>query len=139
MVNKDSNTNDFVASVIDTIKKCIREEMSAQSDIITAIVSSVNNNGTVNIYLPSKPEMVYTNISNHTPFLLSEGDGVEVLVKNGSYSNCWIIAKHGTTYQGNMKNINIDKIDGEHCKQIVQKMEDMGILCDVINAEKVAM
>ena len=26
---------------------------------------------------------------------LQPGDGVELLLKDGTFSNCWIIAKHG--------------------------------------------
>ena len=40
---------------------------------------------------------LFTRISNQSPFTLSPGDGVEIMLKNGSFDNCWIIAKHGIT------------------------------------------
>ena len=64
----------------------------------TAVVESVNPNGTVNIFFPPNKENIFTNINNQTPFTLNPGDSVEVMKKFGSWSNCWIIAKHGVTH-----------------------------------------
>ena len=51
--------------------------------------------GTVDVFLPSDPNSIFTRIQNQSIYQdLQIGDGVELLLKNGRFSNCWIIAKH---------------------------------------------
>lgn len=107
MSNKDNNgvdTNDFYDEninqladlMIDKILKIFQDMVKGVPKIKSAIVHSVNQNGTVNITLPAEDENVYTNIQNQSMYQdLQPGDGVELLLKDGTFSNCWIIAKHG--------------------------------------------
>lgn len=139
MLTSNSKTNDYAESMLSIIKQCISEEVAKLSTISTAIVQSVNTNGTVNVYLPSKEDTIYSNISNHTPFLLNPGDGVELLVKNGSYSNCWIIAKHGETFEGSLQDMGVNKLEAKQGKELLDKMEDLGLLLNVVNAEVTGM
>ena len=60
---------------------------------------AINEDGTVDVYFPPDNSKIFTRISNQTPFQLQAGDGVELLLKDGSYSNCWIVAKHGATFR----------------------------------------
>lgn len=91
--------NSCADDMIEKILDCLRDEMKKSTRIDTAIVSSVNEDGTINVYFPPDNSKIFTRISNQTPFKLQSGDGVELLLKDGSYSNCWIIAKHGATYK----------------------------------------
>lgn len=96
--NKQINScaDDMLAKIVE----CLRSEMKNITHMDSAIVSSVNTDGTVNVYFPPNNDKIFTRISNQTPFALKEGDSVELILKNGSYSNCWIVAKHGATFTG---------------------------------------
>ena len=100
MANYASKTiNDCADIMIEKILDCLRGEMKKATYLDSAIVSSVNDDGTVNVYFPPDDAKIFTRISNQTPFTLAPGDSVELLLKNGSYSNCWIVAKHGATFK----------------------------------------
>ena len=98
-MNKNNYINDCADDMLGKIVDCVKHEVKTQVAINSAIVDSVNSDGTVNLYFPPDSQSVFTKISNQTPFQLQSGDGVEVLLKNGSYNNCWIIAKHGATFK----------------------------------------
>lgn len=105
--NYDVKTiNSCADSMIEKILDCLRGEMKKSTYIDTAIVNSVNEDGTVNVYFPPDNSKIFTKISNQTPFQLEPGDGVELLLKDGSYSNCWVIAKHGATLPIKKTNIS---------------------------------
>lgn len=86
--------NDYADIMLQRIQAMINENNKKNTKIDSAVIERVNDDGTVDIYFPPDNEKVFTNISNQTPFTLNEGDNVEILVKNGLYSNCWVIAKH---------------------------------------------
>ena len=82
-------------SMINKIVKIVSSLIVGVPKIQGAIVEKVNENGTVNVYLPGDESNIYTNIQNQSIYQdLQPGDQVEILQKNGSFSNCWIIAKH---------------------------------------------
>ena len=75
---------------------CAQDEMKKTAvRIESATVVGINSDGTVDITLPAQDGAKFTRIQNQTPFELEKGDVVELLLKKGSYNNCWIIAKHG--------------------------------------------
>ena len=47
------------------------------------------------MYIPPNNDTILRGIQNQCVYDLAVGDGVELLCKNGSLSNCWIIARHG--------------------------------------------
>ena len=102
------NTNKYADLMLDRISQCIEEETKNLPAVSGAVVSSVNTDGTINVCFPPDYDKIFTNLSNQTPFLLEPGDSVELLLKDGSYNNCWIIAKHQTTFDGSIiaKNLN---------------------------------
>lgn len=95
--NRNKNYNRYADEMLSKIDQCVKQRLQKISDLETAVVESVNSNGTVNIFFPPNKENIFTNINNQTPFTLNPGDSVEVMKKFGSWSNCWIIAKHGST------------------------------------------
>ena len=97
-MGKTSNT--YADMMLEKISKCVEQETKNLPSLSGAIVSSVNTDGTINVYFPPENNKIFTNISNQTPFSLEPGDSVELLLKDGSYNNCWIVAKHQTTYNG---------------------------------------
>ena len=90
--------------MLNKISQCIAEETKNLPTLSGAKVSSVNTDGTINVYFPPDDTKIFTNISNQTPFNLQVGDSVELLLKDGSYNNCWIVAKHQDTFTGKFSN-----------------------------------
>ena len=98
MNSRIRDTNKSADLMINRIQKIITDELKKQSVYSGAIVSSVNPDNTVDVYIPPNNRVVFTHISNQTAFPLAVGDSVELVLKDGSYSNCWIAAKHGASY-----------------------------------------
>lgn len=96
--------NKYADTMLNKISQCIAEETKNLPTLSGAKVSSVNTDGTINVYFPPDDTKIFTNISNQTPFNLQVGDSVELLLKDGSYNNCWIVAKHQDTFTGKFSN-----------------------------------
>lgn len=100
------NMSNYADEMLALIRNVIKQELggkglgtSSSSQLASAVVEQVNADGTVNVYFPPNKESIFTKISNQTPFVLNEGDSVELMLKNGSFSNCWVCAKHGSVKQ----------------------------------------
>lgn len=108
--------NKYADTMLNKISQCIAEETKNLPTLSGAKVSSVNTDGTINVYFPPDDTKIFTNISNQTPFNLQVGDSVELLLKDGSYNNCWIVAKHQDTFTGKFSN-------GEDIENLVSTAE----------------
>lgn len=64
---------------------------------ISAIVTKVNDNGTVNVVIPPTNNRYVNNLLNKSNETLNVGDSVELCTKNGKLSNAWVAVKHGVT------------------------------------------
>lgn len=94
--NVSTNLSGSADKMIDRIMVCVDDRIKKNSSrVVGAIVTKINSDGTINVKLPSEEEVEFTRIQNQTPFTLAEGDAVELFLKNGSFSNCWVFAKHG--------------------------------------------
>lgn len=69
---------------------------------MSAVVKTVHEDGSVDVYLPPDKARTVSNVLNKTGENLYEGDSVELCAKNGKLSNAWVSVKHGT-------NFNVDK------------------------------
>ena len=99
--------NEYADVMLGRIKTIVEDTIKKSIKLDSAIIESVNEDGTVDIYFPPDIDKVFTRISNQTPYNLQIGDNVEVLLKNGSYSNCWVVAKHSAEkIQDIPKNLN---------------------------------
>lgn len=105
-------------SMLNRIVIAVKDELKKNSPRIeTAIIQNINQDGTIDVYLPSDPDSVFTRIQNQSVYQdLQVGDGVELLLKNGRFSNCWIIAKHGLPVpkvldEGANGGITLDKME----------------------------
>ena len=90
-------TNSCADSMLNRITECFKDSLKGIPQIKSAVIDSINEDGSINIFFPPNETKLFTRISNQSPFILSPGDGVEIMLKNGSFDNCWIIAKHGVT------------------------------------------
>lgn len=71
---------------------------------MSAVVKTVHEDGSVDVYLPPDKARTVSNVLNKTGETLHEGDSVELCAKNGKLSNAWVSVKHGT-------NFNVDKLN----------------------------
>ena len=83
--------NNLVLQFLTQINDAIDYKLSGLSQIKSAIIHSVNQNGTVNLYIPPN-RTVYHNIQNQSIYRnLQPGDNVKIIVENGSLSSMWVI------------------------------------------------
>ena len=98
---RDTNNSDAIA-IKNVIQEIAQEEIKKFGfpTYKAAIVRKLNDDGTVDCYLPPNEENLVTGILNKSGELLFVGDSVELETKNGSLTNCWVAIKHGTNVQG---------------------------------------
>lgn len=80
---------------------------------ISAIVTKVNEDGSVDLVLPPDNKRSVHNVLNKSGEILYEGDCVEICTKNGKLSNAWVSLKHGNTtkngsLEGKIESLNND-------------------------------
>lgn len=90
-------TNSCADNMLNRITECFKDSLKGLPQIKSAVIDSINEDGSINIFFPPNETKLFTRISNQSPFTLEPGDGVEIMLKNGSFDNCWVIAKHGIT------------------------------------------
>lgn len=92
---------------LNQINYIIDYKLKKISTVESAIVNTVNKNGTVDIVFPLD-NTVFTNIQNQSIYRnLQVGDNVKVLKQDNNTSNMWIIGKH---HINNNEVLDIDKI-----------------------------
>ena len=84
---------------------------------ISAIVQKINDDGTVDVYLPPDKDNLITGIFNRCGEMLFVGDSVEIATKNGSLSNAWLFVKHGTNISGYTE--EVESLGGEVVLKVV--------------------
>ena len=82
-------------------KKVIEDIIDARlksygiTSFVAAVVTKVNDDGTVNVTIPPDNSRFVNNVLNKSNESLSTGDSVELCTKNGRLSNAWVAIKHG--------------------------------------------
>lgn len=69
---------------------------------ISAVVINVNDNNTVNVYIPPDNHNKVTGLINKCGEILEPGDSVELCAKNGFIKNSWVAVKHGKSVSGSV-------------------------------------
>lgn len=94
---------DFDVKQIAEFKKVIEDIVDARlksygiTSFVAAVVTKVNDDGTVNVTIPPDNSRFVNNVLNKSNESLSTGDSVELCTKNGRLSNAWVAVKHGVT------------------------------------------
>ena len=70
------------------------------TSFIAAIVTKVNDDGTVNVKIPPDDTRFVNNVLNKSGERLAIGDSVELCTKNGRLSNSWVAIRHGVSIGG---------------------------------------
>lgn len=97
---------DFDVKQIAEFKKVIEDIIDARlksygiTSFVAAIVTKVNDDGTVNVTIPPDNNRFVNNVLNKSNEPLSTGDSVELCTKNGRLSNAWVAIKHGKSVSG---------------------------------------
>lgn len=114
-----SNNSDAI-SIKNVIQDIAQEEIKKFGfpTYKAAIVQKINDDGTVDVYLPPNKENLVTNVLNKCGEILMVNDSVEIATKNGSLTNCWVALKHGTIVQGHAEEVK--QLSGE----VVMKVQN---------------
>lgn len=97
---------DFDVKQIAEFKKVIEDIVDARlksygiTSFVAAVVTKVNDDGTVNVTIPPDNSRFVNNVLNKSNESLSTGDSVELCTKNGRLSNAWVAIKHGKSSSG---------------------------------------
>ena len=97
---------DFDVKQIAEFKKVIEDIVDARlksygiTSFVAAVVTKVNDDGTVNVTIPPDNSRFVNNVLNKSNESLSTGDSVELCTKNGRLSNAWVAIKHGNSVSG---------------------------------------
>lgn len=116
---RETNNSDAIA-IKNVIQEIAQEEVRKFGfpTYKAAIVRKINDDGTVDCYLPPNEENLVTGILNKSGELLFVGDSVELETKNGSLTNCWVAIKHGTNVQGQAEEV------ATLCGEVVMKVQN---------------
>lgn len=97
----DANEN-YTSQFKNTIEKIVNAEIDKRgiTKYVSAIVKDVNEDGTINVYIPPNLNSVINGLLNKTGETLSAGDSVELCTKNGYINNAWVSIKHKTNNSG---------------------------------------
>lgn len=84
----------YAEQFLSKIDECINSRLKSQPQLKSAVVSNVNEDGTIDVYFPPNNTNVFTRIQNQSVYELEVGDSVEIILKDGTFNNCWVLAKH---------------------------------------------
>ena len=99
----EKGLDDLADLMLNRINSCVDDRTKKAVKIKSAIVTKVNDDGTVNVQLPNEDGSGFSRLQNQSVYELNVGDSVEILLKEGSFTNSWVIAKHG----GGTKRVNL--------------------------------
>ena len=129
---RDTNNSDAIA-IKNVIQEIAQEEIKKFGfpTYKAAIVRKINEDGTVDCYLPPNEDNLVTGVLNKCGELLFVGDSVELETKNGSLTNCWVAIKHGTNVQGQAE--EVENLSGE----VVMKVQNGRLSVTELNRDAV--
>ena len=99
----EKGLDDLADLMLSRINSCVDDRTKKAVRIKSAVVTKVNDDGTVNVQLPDDDGSGFSRLQNQSVYELNVGDSVEILLKEGSFTNSWVIAKHG----GGTKRVNL--------------------------------
>ena len=92
---------------VEVIRDVIRQELSNKDSTAICIVESVNNDGTLNLYVLPDRQSVVRNIINQCRYDFNSGDTALLYLIGNRLSNSFVIAKYNA--QSNDVGWNINK------------------------------
>jgi hypothetical protein len=108
----------IVKSFFKQVNKSVENKTSTMTQIKSAIVHSVNVDGTVNITIPPSTT-VYHNIQNQSIYRnLKPGDNVKIIKEGNSLSNMWIMGGFGLEVQTEISSDQTSLWQGDFSKTL---------------------
>ena len=87
-----------VQQFLDIIRQLITQEFVDHADTtIICFVQSVNDDGSLNIYIEPDRSNIIHNVPNMSPFTFSQGDKAILYKRRNKIADSFIIAKNGAT------------------------------------------
>lgn len=116
--------NNYTSQFKKIIEKIVNAEMDKRGLVkyISAIVTSINENETVNVCIPPNLDSTITGLLNKTGENLNVGDSVELCAKNGTINNAWVAIKHKTNNSG-VEILDYDSLINKPMVRIVNNNE----------------
>jgi hypothetical protein len=108
----------IVKSFFKQVNKSVENKTNTMTQIKSAMVHSVNVDGTVNITIPPS-ETVYHNIQNQSIYRnLRPGDNVKIIKEGNSLSNMWIMGGFGLEVQTEISSDQTSLWQGDFSKTL---------------------
>lgn len=112
------NESKLVQNFLKQINKVVDYKLNKLTQVKSAIVYSVNQNGTVNLIIPPD-DTIYHNIQNQSIYQnLKPGDNVKIIKENNSSSNMWIIGGFGL-------DLDIKKHTDKEIKKVTNNIKEI--------------
>lgn len=88
--NETREAGDFV----NVVRDIVRQELATRDSTAVAVVESVNQDGTLNLYVLPDTQRVVRNIINQCRYDFSPGDTALLYLIGNRLSNSFVIAKY---------------------------------------------
>ena len=112
----------YAQQFLNNVKDCVNENTKDFVTIKSAIITQVNENGTVNVKFPEDGG-TWSNITNQSIYQdLKVGDEVKLIQQNGVLKNCWIIGALKTNKKQNILQQTNSQIQTELVAQIKKEV-----------------
>ena len=108
----------YAQQFLNNVKDCVSEKTKDFVTIKSAIISRINDNGTVDVQFPEDGG-TWSNITNQSIYQdLKVGDEVKLIQQNGVLKNCWIIGALQTSKKQNILQQVSKKIDEQEQSKV---------------------
>ena len=94
--------NGGAKSFVDVIRDAVRQELSDRDSTAVCVVESVNENGTLNLYVLPDRQKIVRNIVNQCRYNFNPGDTALLYLINNRLSNSFVVAKYNVTNESSV-------------------------------------
>ena len=95
-----SDKTKIATGFVDVVRKMIKQEVDKKDTTKVAIVEGINNDNTLNVYLPPDKETVLYNVINESSYVFQPGDSAVLYTIGNNVANAFVIAKYNAKGNG---------------------------------------
>ena len=85
---------------VEVVRQVIGQEFEKKDKTIVAVVESINDDRTLNVYLPPDNTTVFRNIINESVYKFRTGDSAVLYCIKGDVANSFVVAKYNAKGNG---------------------------------------
>lgn len=85
---------------VDVVRQVVGQEFEKKDKTIVAVVESINDDRTLNVYLPPDNATVFRNIINESVYKFRTGDSAVLYCIKGDVANSFVVAKYNAKGNG---------------------------------------